>query len=102
MRSTRFKDLVSKNPDNEMFRFSLAQALFNEEDFSGSLPHFQKCIEKKPEWMMATILLGKAHLNLQNRKEALPLLKKALTLAIEQDHEEPESELKGILSDLGV
>ena len=101
MRSTRFQELVSKNPDNEMFRFSLAQALFNEEDFSASLPHLEHCIEKKPDWMMAYILLGKANLNLGNRDKAIPLFKKALTLAIEQDHEEPESELNGILSDLG-
>ncbi len=102
MRSSRFQKLVSKNPDNELFRFSLAQALFNEEDFSGCIPHLEQCIAKKSDWMMAYILLGKAQLHLGSKEAAISALQKALNLAIEQEHEEPENELKGILSDLGV
>jgi predicted Zn-dependent protease len=100
MRSEKFKGLVEKNPGNELFRFSLAQALIQENRFTEAEPHLRVCIEKKPDWMMAHIALGKTLLELGRPEEALPTLKDAHRLAIEQEHEEPEAELSALLNQM--
>lgn len=101
MRSERFKGLVEKNPDNELFRFSLAQALIHEEKLAEAEPHLRACIEMKSDWMVAHIALGKTLIELGHRDEALPILKAAHRLAVEQEHEEPEAELSALLEQMG-
>jgi len=98
MRSPRFQELVEKNPDNELFRFSLAQALLKENRLPEAEPHLRLCIAKRPDWMVAWILLGKALLELGSTTEARSILEEALRLAVEQNHEEPEAELRSLLA----
>lgn len=100
MSSVRFASLVAAQPENEMFRFSLAQALLREEKPIEALPHLEFCARKKADWMMARILLGKTLLALGRKDEARPWLEQALQLALEQNHEDPERELRGILAEL--
>lgn len=85
-----------------MFRFSLAQALVAENRGVEAVPHYELCVAKKSDWMMARILLGKLHLQLGAPERARPLLEDALRLAVEQTHEDPERELRALLADLPV
>ncbi len=97
-RSPHFAALVAKQPDNELFRFSLAQAFLAENRQADAVEHLQVCAQKKPDWMMPRILLGKTLLHLGRRAEARPWLEEALRLAVEQDHEDPEGELRALLA----
>jgi predicted Zn-dependent protease len=99
-RSEQFAALVAKQPDNELFRFSLAQALVMENRPAEAVEHFVRCAQKKADWMMPRILLGKALLGLGRKAEARPWLEAALQLAIDQTHEDPERELRAILAEL--
>lgn len=99
-RVEQFQALVERQPANEMFRFSLAQALVAEGRGAEAVPHFEVCVAKKADWMMARILLGKLLLQLGRKAEARPLLEDALRLAIAQHHEDPERELRTILGEL--
>jgi predicted Zn-dependent protease len=99
-RSDHFQALVTKQPDNELFRFSLAQALVAENRGAEALAHYEFCVAKKSDWMMARILLGKLLLQLGRRPAAKPLLEDALRLAVDQHHEDPERELRALLADL--
>ena len=101
-RVEHFQALVERQPANEMFRFSLAQALVAESRGPEAVPHFEACVAKKSDWMMARILLAKLLLQLGRKAEARPLIEDALRLAVEQHHEDPERELRAILSDLAV
>jgi predicted Zn-dependent protease len=98
-RSTHFSDLVARQPDNELFRFSLAQALLAGSRPADALAHLEFCAGKKADWMMPRILLGKALLALGRRAEARPWLEQALQLATAQSHEDPERELRTLLSE---
>ena len=49
--------------------------------------------------MMPRILLGKLLLQLGRTAEARPLLTEALRLAVDQQHEEPERELRALLNE---
>jgi predicted Zn-dependent protease len=99
-RSEQFRALVERQPDNELFRFSLAQALTAEGRNEDAVSHYEFCVAKKKDWMMARILLGKLLLQLGRRSEAKPILQDALQLAVEQNHEDPERELRALLADL--
>jgi predicted Zn-dependent protease len=99
-RSPQFAALVERAPDNELFRFSLAQALVAEGRAEDAVPHYDFCVAKKADWMMPRILLGKLHLAAGRRAEARPLLVAALELAVSQAHEDPERELRALLAEL--
>jgi len=100
MRSARFQTLVTQQPDNELFRFSLAQALIDEGRPAEAVPHLEQCAAKKADWMVARILLGKSLLALGRRDDARRWLEDALGLAVDQHHEDPEAELRALLRDL--
>jgi Putative Zn-dependent protease, contains TPR repeats len=99
-RIAQFEKLVAQQPDNELFRFSLAQALAAAGRPADAIPHYEFCVTKKADWMMPRILLGKLLLSLDRRTEARPFLESALQLAIDQSHEDPERELRALLADL--
>ncbi|MEO6993473.1 MAG: molecular chaperone DnaJ [Lacunisphaera sp.] len=100
MRSAHFAALVARQPDNELFRFSLAQALLAENQPADAIEHLTACAVKKPEWMMPRILLGKTLLALGRKTDAKPWLEQALQLAISQNHDDPAQELHAMLKDL--
>jgi hypothetical protein len=83
-----------------LFRFSLAQALLAENRPADALEHLQFCAGRKGDWMMPRILLGKTLVGLGRRAEAKPWLEEALHLAVAQSHEDPERELRALLSEL--
>lgn len=96
-RVAHFEALVARQPENELFRFSLAQALLAANRAGEAEPHLRFCIEKKSDWMIPRILLGKHLLATGRQTEARPLLEAALQLAIDQDHEDPAAELRALL-----
>jgi len=99
-RSARFTALVASQPENSLFRFSLAQALDAENRFAEATEHYRFCVASRADWMMPRILLGKVLLRASAPAEAKPVLENALQLAIEQHHEEPEAELRALLAAL--
>jgi hypothetical protein len=100
-RVAHFEALAAKAPDNELFRFSLAQGLNAVGRGAEAVPHYAFCVAKKADWMMPRIILGKLLLAAGRRAEARPLLEAALKLAVAQTHEDPERELRALLADLG-
>ncbi len=99
-RSEHFATLVARQPDNELFRFSLAQALLAELRPADALEHLEFCARKKTDWMIPRILLGKSLVGLKRIPEARPWLEQALQLAVDQDHDDPAQELRSLLADL--
>lgn len=100
MRSAHFAALVAGQPDNELFRFSLAQILLAENRPADALEHLTVCATRKGDWMMPRILLGKTLLGLGRKLEAKSWLEQALQLAIEQEHDDPAQELRTLLLEL--
>lgn len=96
----QFQSLVEKQPNNELFRFSLAQALVADGRDEEAIPHFEFCAAKKDDWMMPRILLGKLLVRLGRQTQAKPLLEAALRLAVDQNHEDPERELRALLAEM--
>lgn len=99
-RIDRFSALVASQPENTLFRFSLAQALDAENRLSEAAEHYRYCVASRADWMMPRILLGKVLLRAGAPAEAKPVLEEALQLAVDQHHEDPESELRALLGGL--
>jgi len=98
MRSAHFAALIERQPENELFRFSLAQALLAENRSVDAIKHLTVCAQRKADWMMPRILLGKTLLGLGRNDEARPWLEQALQLAIDQHHDDPAEELRALLT----
>ncbi len=97
-RSQQFAALVAGHPDNELFRFSLAQALLAEDRPVDALEHLEVCARRKADWMMPRILLGQTLLGLGRKAAAKPWLEQALQLAIDQNHDDPAGEVRSLLA----
>lgn len=98
--SIHYRTRLEGDPTNILFRFSLGQALFEEGNFPEAADHLSLCVEKRPDWMVAEILLGKALLAERKTEQARHHLNHALQLAREQNHEGPEEELTRLLADM--
>lgn len=92
--------LWQRFPDNDLSRFNLAQAYVDGNDYAAAVEHLRVLCEKKPEWMVVHIRLGKSLIVLGRSIEAKPILQRALELAITQHHDSPRAELDELLKSL--
>jgi predicted Zn-dependent protease len=99
VRSEKFRKLIESKGGNPLLLFSYGQALLEEGKTEAGMAPLQKCAESDDDWMIPRILLGKAQLRLGNMEEGHKWLKSALQLAIEQNHEDPESEIRELISE---
>jgi Flp pilus assembly protein TadD len=97
---SRYEKMVEQFPQNELARFSLGKALFDEGAFDRALTHFRLALQRKPDWMVVQILIGKSELALGNKAGAKAAFENALQLAIAQHHEGPQMEMEQALADL--
>lgn len=96
----RHQRALEKNPANELARFSLGKAWFEAGDFAQAREHFAQALTRKPDWMVAQILLGKCEQALGDTGAARTALARARQLAMEQNHEGPRAEVEQLLADL--
>jgi predicted Zn-dependent protease len=93
-------ELCERFPNNDLSRFNLAQAYVDAGDFANAIEHLRALCDKKPDWMVVHIQLGKSLIALNRSPEAKPILEHALTLAIAQHHDTPREELEELLKTL--
>jgi len=99
-RIAKARELYERFPGNDLSRFNLAQAYCDVGDFAGALEHLQALADKKRDWMVVQIQLGKTLIALHRTAEAKPILEAALHLAITQHHDGPREELTDLLKTL--
>tara|TARA_B100001778_G_C18559751_1_gene617218 strand:+ start:1185 stop:1496 length:312 start_codon:yes stop_codon:yes gene_type:complete len=95
-----FLNKIKEEPENKLFRFSLSKIYFDNGQYKEALPQLEKCAQLQEDWMLPRILLGKAMIELGALKSANSVLKQALDLAIDQNHEDPKNEILKLLEDL--
>jgi predicted Zn-dependent protease len=99
-RITQALALWRKFPDNDLCRFNLAQAYVDAGDFPNAIEHLRALCDKKTDWMVVHIQLGKCLIALGRSAEAKPTLEHALNLATAQHHDTPREELEELLKTL--
>ena len=96
-RTAQFRQKIASSPENILLKYSLAQSLFEEEKWDESIKYFLECLEKKPDWMLTALFLGKAYLETGNYTKARKFLELTVLLGEEQEHVDPVEEAKGLL-----
>ena len=96
----RYEKMVEQFPQNELARFSLGKALFDTGDFARAKAHLAAALEKKSDWRVVQILIGKCELALGDKISARAAFERALQLAVSQHHEGPQMEMEQALADL--
>jgi Tfp pilus assembly protein PilF len=97
----RFTRMVEENPGNELARYSLGKALFDQGDYAAAREHLRVAMSHKPDWMAAQILLARCELNLDNKAAARPALEYAMELARKQGHVGPLAQVEELMKQLG-
>ena len=93
----RYQKMLEQNPDNELTRFSLGKALFDEGDYAAAKEHLALALANKPDWMVVQILLARCELNLGNKAAAKPALERAKELAVKQGHIGPLAQVEELM-----
>ncbi len=96
----RFRALVEREPDNTLHNFALAQALLAAGDMAGAERAFARCLQLKPDWMVAAIKRGRCLIAQERWDEARAALELGADLATRQGHEEPFAEIRELMDQL--
>jgi thioredoxin-like negative regulator of GroEL len=99
-RIVQARERLAQFPQHDLARFSLAQALYDAGEFREAAEHLRILAERKPDWMVVHILLGKCQLALHDPVAARQTLTHAHALAIAQHHDGPREELQQLLQSL--
>lgn len=97
----RKREMVRQHPASELARFSLGKALFDQGEHGEAAEHLAVALERKPDWMVVQILLGRCALARGDRAGAKAAFERARDLAVAQHHEGPLMEMEQALADLG-
>ena len=100
MRSEKFRQLLEAKGENPLLRFSLGQALLNEDQTGEAIKELKACAEGNQDWLMPRLLLGKAYIHLKDSTEARKWLNEARQLSIQQEHDEPLLEIERLEAEL--
>ena len=96
----KYEGLLAARPHDELLQFSLGKALYDAGRVPEAETHLREALKAKPDWMVVTMLLAKIALQRDDTTEARLLYQKGLDLAIAQDHEGPEAEIREALAKL--
>jgi tetratricopeptide (TPR) repeat protein len=99
-RIQKYQQLLKNHPENELARFSLGKAYYDREQYPEAKEQFERALERKPDWMMVQILIGKCELSLGNREAARAAFERGRQLAIDQEHDGPREEMEQLLTEL--
>jgi len=98
----KYEGLLKDRPHDELLHFSLGKALYDAGRVPEAETHLRAALAAKPDWMVVTMLLAKIALQRDDTTGARLLYQKGLELAIAQDHEGPEEEIRAVLEKLGA
>jgi Flp pilus assembly protein TadD len=97
----KYEGLLQTRPDDELLQFSLGKALYDAGRVPEAETHLRLALKARPDWMVVTMLLAKIALQQNDKAGARALYEKGLELAIAQDHEGPQEEIRAALAKLG-
>ena len=97
----KYEAVLKERPNDELIRFSLGKALLDAGRLEEAEEQLRLALEAKPDWMVVTMLVAKCALRRGDKAGARALYENALQLAIDQQHEGPEEEVRAALAELG-
>ena len=96
----KYEGLLKDRPNDELLLFCLGKALYDAGRIPEAETQLRAALKARPDWMVVTMLLAKIALQRDDTTEARLLYQKGLELAIAQDHEGPQQEIRAALEKL--
>jgi Flp pilus assembly protein TadD len=98
----KYEGLLKARPNDELILFSLGKALIDAGRLVEAEAYLRLALEKKPDWMIVTMLLAKIADQKEDLTTAKALWEKGLELAIAQHHDDPADECRAELARLAL
>ncbi|MCE0499325.1 MAG: tetratricopeptide repeat protein [Methylacidiphilales bacterium] len=96
----KYEALLQQRPNDELILFSLGKALYDAGRIPEAEARLAAALKAKPDWMVVTMLLAKIALQRNDSAAARAHYESALKMAIDQEHEGPENEIRAALAKL--
>ena len=96
----KFRQMVERNPDNELAQYSLGSVLLESGSFEEAESCFARALAAKNDWVLAYILRARCLIRMGRPEEARGLLETGRRHAVEQQHQDPIEEIDELLEDL--
>src|SRR5476649_2283894 len=96
----KYEGLLKARPNDELLLFSLGKALYDAGRVPEAETRLHAALKARPDWMVVTMLLAKIALQRNDKAAARAFYEKGLELAIAQDHEGPQEEIRAVLAKL--
>ena len=100
-RIAQFRKMANDDPDNELGHYRLGQLLVEDGQQAEAVKSFQRTLEINPLFSKVYQLLATSHLALQQRDEAVKVLKDGWKVADERGDKMPRDEMGRMLEQLG-
>jgi Fe-S cluster biosynthesis and repair protein YggX len=100
-RIAQFRKMANDDPDNELGHFRLGQLLMENLQFDEAIQSFRRTLELSPQFSKVYQLLGTCFVKLNQRDEAVKVLKEGFAVADERGDNVPRDEMAKMLTQLG-
>ncbi len=100
-RIAQFRKMANDDPDNELGHYRLGQLLMENQEFEQAVGSFQRTLELSPQFSKVYQLLGACYLQLNQRDQAIQILRQGFTIADERGDNMPRDEMGKMLNQLG-
>jgi Fe-S cluster biosynthesis and repair protein YggX len=100
-RIAQCRKMATDDPDNELGHLLLGQALLEAEQYADAVTSFRRALELNPQLSKAHQLQATALLKLNQREEAVRILKEGVRVAEQMGHNVPKDAMAKMLQQLG-
>ena len=100
-RIAQFRKMAADDPDNELGHFRLGQLLLEAEQYADAATSFRRTLELSPQFSKVFQLLGTCLIKLNQRPEAIKVLREGFAVADERGDNIPRDEIVKLLVQLG-
>jgi tetratricopeptide (TPR) repeat protein len=100
-RIAQFRKMANDDPDNELGHFRLGQLLMDDGQLEEAVQSFRRTLELSPQFSKVYQLLGQCLIKLNQRDEAVRVLKEGFAVADERGDNIPREEMAKLLVQLG-
>jgi tetratricopeptide (TPR) repeat protein len=100
-RIAQFRKMANDDPDNELGHYRLGQLLMENKEYDQAVASFRRTLELSPQFSKVYQLLGAAHLALNQRNDAIKVLRQGFSIADERGDNMPRDEMGRMLTQLG-
>ena len=100
-RASQLKEILAEDPKNQMARYALALELMNAGQLETAIMEFRQLLVHHPDYVPGYQMLAQAMMRAGLNPEAGEVLKKGIDTAAASGNSHAQSEMQGMLDEIG-